>query len=158
MNIFSAASEKKFSEFLNYSRGELDRMKKVLNSETSAKDDLMKRITDVCKEKDLNQNWANDLRLKFNKQDLTISKTQQKIAEIEEFKNQIVEEKNRKISELQADTSKLEAEIKGNKTLTNVLKEIEETIKVIDQLSIERDNLTNKVRSLEFSKDLIDKT
>jgi hypothetical protein len=153
-----AASEKKFSEFLNYSRGELDRMKKVLNSETSAKDDLLKRITEVCKEKDLSQNWANDLRLKFNKQDLTINKTQQKIAEIEEFKNQIVEEKNRKIAELQADTSKLEAEIKGNKTLTNVLKEIEETVKIIDELSIERDNLTNKVRSLEFSKDLIDKT
>lgn len=150
-------SEKKYGEYLNYSRGELERMKKILNSETAAKDDLLKKIAEVSKEKELNTNWANELRLKFNKQELTIAKTQQKIAEIKEFTNSIVDEKNRKIAELQQDTSKIDAEIKGNKTLTNILKEIEETIKAIDELSIERDNLMNKVRSLEFSKDLIDK-
>ena len=152
-----ASSEKKYGEFLNYSRGELERMKKILNSETATKDDLLKKIAEVSKEKELNTNWANELRLKFNKQELLIAKTQQKIGEIKEFTNLIVDEKNRKITELQQDTSKLDAEIKGNKTLTNILKEIEETIKAIDELSIERDNLMNKVRSLEFSKDLIDK-
>lgn len=153
-----ASSEKKYSEFLNFSRGELERMKKILSSETAAKDELLKKIAEVSKEKELNTNWANDLRLKFSKQELQISKTQQKIAEIEEFKNQIVEEKNRKIAELQADTSRIDGQIKGNKTLTNILKEIEETVKLIDELSIERDNLMNKVRGLEFSKDLIDKS
>lgn len=153
-----AQAEKKYQEFMIYSRGELDRMKKILHSETNNKEELHKRIVDVAREKELSTTWAAELKQKFNKQDLYITKTQQKLSELEEYKNQVVEEKNRRIIALQEETNKLDKAIQDNKTLTNVLKQIEETIKNIDELNIEKDNFTNKVRVLEFSKDLVDKT
>lgn len=153
-----AAAEKKYVEFSNYSRGELDRMKKFLMAETNNKEELQKKIAEVAREKELATTWAAELKLKFSKQELHISKTQQKIAEIEEFKNQVVEEKNRKIVGLQEETGKIDKEIKSNKTLAMVLEQIDESTKRIDEVSIERDRLTNKVRGLEYAKDLVDKS
>lgn len=153
-----AQSEKKYIDYVNYSRGEIDRLKKILNNEIQSKEDLGKKINEVSREKELGTTWAQELKIKFSKQELNINKTQQKIQEIEDYKNRIVEEKNRKIQELQNQADKLNTDIQSNKTLSTLLKQIDETTKAIDDLSIERDKFTNKVRSLEFAKDLVDKS
>ena len=153
-----AAAEKKYIDFVNYSRGELDRMKKILFTESNNKDELQKKITEVSREKELSSTWATELKGKYSKQDLQITKIQEKIHEIEEHKNLVLEEKNRKILELQEKTAKLNQQIKENKALSTILKQIEETTKTIDEVSIERDRFTNKVRALEFAKDLVDKS
>ena len=153
-----AAAEKKYTDYVTYSRTELDRLKKILTTEVHNKEELQKKIIDISREKELAATWAAELKLKFGKQELHINKTQQRLKEIEEYKNQIVEEKNRKIAGLQEETGKLDKEIKSNKTLATLLSQIEECNKAIDELSLERDNYTNKVRSLEYSKDLIDKS
>ena len=150
-------AEKKYLDFVNYSKTELDRLKKLLTNETNTKDDLQKKINEVSREKELGSTWANELKNKFKKQELQINTTQHKIQEIEEYKNKIVEEKNRKIAELQEETGKIDKEIKENKTLAILLQHIDETTKSIHETSAQRDKFANKVRSLEYSKDLVDK-
>ena len=150
-------AEKKYLDFVNYSKTELDRLKKLLTNETNTKDDLQKKINEVSREKELGSTWANELKNKFTKQELQINTTQHKIQEIEEYKNKIVEEKNRKIAELQEETGKIDKEIKENKTLAILLQHIDETTKSIHETSAQRDKFANKVRSLEYSKDLVDK-
>ncbi|CAG9321446.1 unnamed protein product [Blepharisma stoltei] len=147
-----------YRENIQYFNQETEKYRKQLNGETLSRDDIMKRLAEITKEKELAKTWANELKLKFDKQDLTIKKTMEKLEAMESYKNYVVEEKNKQIIDLQKQIAILQEKIDQDTTITSLRVQLEEITKKINEVAIERDEYLNKSRGLEYAKDLIEKS
>lgn len=81
----------------------------------------------------------------------------EKLAQLEKRKNELLEEKNAKIISLQENVNKLKEDLAQNTTVRTLEDRIRDLTQSKNELELERDNLTNRTRSLEYTKDLIEK-
>lgn len=151
-------TEGKYRDAVQYFNQETEKYRKTLNMETLSRDEIIKRLSEVNKEKELAKTWAHELKQKFDKQDLLIKKTVEKLDNMEKYKNYVVEEKNTQIIDLQKQTAVLQERIDQDTTITSLRTQLDEITQKISDVSIERDEYLNKSRALEYEKDLIDKS
>ena len=148
----------KYKESIEYFTSQLENLKQSLQKETRQKDLNKRDFESISKERDLAKTWSDELKETLEKQTLKLQKATEKLEETEKYKNYLIEEKNKLLSELETCTNQTETQIKEDTTLSSINSQIESLQKIIDETSLEKDRLQNKARTLEFGKDLADKT
>jgi chromosome segregation ATPase len=138
--------------------GEILRLRQLLDKTTKEKEDNLKKLAEAEKEKDLAKAWVEELKNRYEKQSATLQQCKARTAEVDENTNSVVEEKNEAITHLQDELTHLQETIKNDHTIIDLKQKVEEMLKINMELDIERDNITMKIRALEYSKDISEKT
>lgn len=129
----------------------------TLNSENSAKEDLSKRLSETTKERDLTKTWADELKEKFEKQEFSLKKQQEKMGHLESYKNYVVDHKNSQIVDLQRQINEIQEKIRNDASMSTLTSRVDEITKSITQATLEKEKIMTKVRALEFSKELVER-
>ena len=136
---------------------ESEKYRRTLHNATMQREEALKKQAEFGKERDLAKTWASEIRIKFERQKLQLEQLQEKMAQMEEFKNKMIEEKNKMIVDLQDTIQKFREDMANNTTMKTLETQVKELTQRNNELLMERDNLTNKIRALEYSKDIVDK-
>jgi len=136
---------------------ESEKYRRALNSASTQREEALKKQAEFGKERDLAKTWASELRIKFERQKLQLEQLQEKMAQMEEYKNKMIEEKNKQIVDLQDSVQRHKEDMANNTTMKTMELQVKEMTQRNNELLMERDNMVNKIRALEYSKDIVDK-
>ena len=136
---------------------ESEKYRRALHAATQQREEALKKHAELTKERDLSKTWASETRIKFDRQKLQLEQLQEKMAQMEEYKNKLIEEKNKQIVDLQETVHRQKEDIANNTAMKSLEAQVKDLTQRNNELLMEKDNQTNKIRALEYSKDIVDK-
>lgn len=138
--------------------GEILRLKQLLDKTVKEKEENLKKVSDMQKERDLAKSWVEELKKKYEKQSATLQQFKERTAELDENTHSIVDDKNNTMIHLQEELTQLQETIKNDRTIIDLQQRVDDLLKTNMELDIERDNISMKIKTLEYSKDMAERT
>lgn len=134
-----------------------EKYRKAISSTSFQKEENAKKLSESTKERDLSKTYANETRIKIDRQGTQLSSLEDKAAQAEVFNNKLIEEKNKQLIDLQDKLFKLGEDVKNQSTMTFLQDRMSYLNYQKQDVELDRDNLLNKIKSLKHTKEMIQK-
>jgi len=137
---------------------ESEKYRKAISYMLYEKEDYSKKLAEATKERDLCKTYAGETKIKIDRINNQIQNLEERLAQMETEKNQELENQNNKMIEMQEKYIQLQEDLKNQTTLQVRHEKLNTLTQQKQEVELERDNLLNKIKSLEYSIDLVEKS
>ena len=135
-----------------------EKYRKAISTATAQKEESHKKLGETTKERDLLKAYAGEVRIKIDRLSSQIETQADKIEQAERFQEQLLSEKNAQVVELTESLAKAEEDLKNSSSVHRLQEKLNMLTQQRQEVEMERDNAANRIKSLQYSKELVEKS